>query len=337
MPCGGSSGRSRVAAEQAVARGRIAPERLRRGGHVAVAHEGGLRRQVIEQRGHRIEEQGQVVLDSRGGDAVGDVAVDALLGRIALEHLAKARAELRAARVVEREFARRQHAHFVDGVKRALRVHVEAADRLDDVVIEVEPVGQLAARGKQVDQPAAHAELARRHHLRDVVVARDRHLLAQRLDVEPLALLEEERARREIGWRAQAHERGLRGDYGEVELAALDAVERRQPLRDEVLVRREAVVGQRLPVGQQAHAQLRREPRDFLDKALRVQRTRAHGENGLGARGKLGEGERIRRAGEPGRGRPAGKRIAKHAETNYTFLNSWSFYIDLRRSGSGGG
>ena len=65
------------------------------------------------------------------------------------------------------------------------------------VVEEIEPVGQRGAHREQVDQPAAHAELAGRDDLRDVRVAGERELRAQRVDVEPLALLQEERVRRE--------------------------------------------------------------------------------------------------------------------------------------------
>ena len=41
------------------------------------------------------------------------------------------------------------------------------------VVEEVDPVGQGGAHREQIDQPAAHAELAGRYHLGDVGVAAD--------------------------------------------------------------------------------------------------------------------------------------------------------------------
>ena len=50
----------------------------------------------------------------------------------------------------------------------------------------------------------------------------------------------------------------------------LDAPERRQPLRDQVFVRREGVVRQRFPVGEDGDAQRRREERDLVGEALRV-------------------------------------------------------------------
>ena len=49
-------------------------------------------------------------------------------------------------------------------------------------------------------------------------------------------------------------------------------MERREPLRDEVLVRREVIVGQRFPVGQQRDGKARREPRQLVGEPLRGQR-----------------------------------------------------------------
>jgi hypothetical protein len=47
-------------------------------------------------------------------------------------------------------------------------------------------------------------------------------------------------------------------------------VERGEALGDEILVRREGIVRQRFPVGQEAHARFRGEESDFLRKALGV-------------------------------------------------------------------
>ncbi len=65
--------------------------------------------------------------------------------------------------------------------------------RLDLVAEEIEPVGQRGAHREQVDQSAADAEFAGRDDLRHVRVAGERELRAQRIDVELLALLQEER------------------------------------------------------------------------------------------------------------------------------------------------
>jgi hypothetical protein len=145
-----------------------------------------------------------------------------------------------------------------------------------------------------------------------VLVARGPELHAQLFQVEALALLEEEGVPGDIGGRAQAHQRGGRGHHRDIELAALDAVERGEALGHQVLVRRELVVGQRFPVGQQAHAQRRREPGDLLDQALRIQRGRRDHRQRLFAGREPREDERIRRAREPGVAPAGGKRIAVH-------------------------
>ena len=129
-------------------------------------------------------------------------------------------AEAGLRRLVERELARGQQPHLVHLVDGALGVHVEAADALDDVVVELDAVGQRAAHGKEVDQAAAHAVLAGRDDLRDVRVAGGHELAAQLLGREARALLEMERARGEVLDRREAVERGRDRNDRDVERAA---------------------------------------------------------------------------------------------------------------------
>ena len=168
-----------VAALQLQPRARLAPEVLDRARHVVVQRDAAALRKVVEQRRSRFEEQRQVVLDAGGRHAVGNVPVQGFLRRIAFEQLAPAAAEARAACLVERKLARRQQPDFLHRVERALRVDVERLDRLDELVIQVEAVGQRAARRKQIDQPAAEAEFSRRYDLGDVLVAGDDKLSLQ--------------------------------------------------------------------------------------------------------------------------------------------------------------
>ena len=72
-------------------------------------------------------------------------------------------------------------------------------------------------------------------------------------------------------------------------------MQRREPFRDEVLVRRERVVRQRLPVGQEAHARVRREIGDFDGEALRIDGARAQNRQ---KRHLFAESEVIARDGE---------------------------------------
>jgi hypothetical protein len=260
-----------------------------------------------------------------GGHAVRNVAVEAFLGRVAFEQLAPAAAEARAPGVVEREFTRRQHADLFHAVERALRVDVEGLDRLDHVIVEIEPVGQGAARWEEIDQAAAEAEFAGRHHLGHVLVAGHRELLAEFLQRDALARFQEKGAAGEVSGRTKPHQRGRRRHHRDVEFAALDAIKRRQALRHQVVVRGKLVVGQGFPVRQQAYAQLRREPLDLFHQALRV-------ECGGGDQRKrmalllrqAREGQRIGGAGKPGVASTGGKRIAVHqkrAGYNYIVLN----------------
>jgi len=225
-----------VAALQLEPRARLAPEVLDRARHVVVQRDAAALRKIVEQRRGRFEEQRQVVLDAGGRHAAGNVPVQGFLRRIAFEQLAPAAAEARAARLVERKLARRQQPDFLHRVERALRVDVERLDRLDELVVQVEAVGQRAARRKQIDQPAAEAEFSRRYDLGDMLVAGDDKLSLQGIQRKFFSRFEEKRVRCDIGGRAKAHQRGRRRHDGHVELAALDAVQRRQPLRHQVLM-----------------------------------------------------------------------------------------------------
>src|SRR5438270_10380263 len=94
--------------------------------------------QIVEERRRLLEEERQVVLDARRRNAVGHIAIQALLRGISLEELAPAAAEARAPGLVERELPRRKHADFVHRVERALGIDVESLDGLDVDVVEVE-------------------------------------------------------------------------------------------------------------------------------------------------------------------------------------------------------
>jgi len=264
----------------------------------------GILRQIVEQRGGGIEEQRQVILDAGRCDAVGNVLVECHARGVALEGFAEAQAEMRAARLVEREFACRQGADLRYRIKRALAVGVESADAFDFLVEQVDAERQCRAHREQVDKTAAHAEFARRHHLGDMLVAGQGELGAQLVERQTLAFLQEESVGSQIGRRRQPGQCRGRRRQQHVAGAKRDRVERRQAFRNQVLVRREIIVGQRLPVGQQMHAQFRRKPGDFLQQALCVQRAgRQHRQQAGRLRAlrrlrQLCDGKRVGRAGQ---------------------------------------
>ena len=158
------------------------------------------------------------------------------------------------------------------GYRLRWRVGVEGADRIDLVAEQVHAVGHQRAHREQIDQPAAHRVFARRHHLAHMAVAGQRELRLQRGLVQPHLLLEVEGVAGHEAGRCQPRQRGGGGQQHHVEFATAHAPQRGQALGDQVLVRREAVVGQRLPVGEQRHAQLGREERQFVHQPLRVGR-----------------------------------------------------------------
>jgi hypothetical protein len=266
-----------VVLQETVALARVGPEARQRRVDLAVQHQRGAGAEVVEQRGGLLEEERQVVLDARGGDAGAEVLVDAALGRVAVELFAPARAEGRARGVVEREFAARQQTHLGHRVQAALTVGVEGADRVDLVAEQVHAVGHGRAHREQVDQAAAHRVLAGRHDLTHVRVACERELRLQRGLVELVLLLELEGGRGEERGRRQARQRGRGRQQHHVHvLRRPQAPQRGQALADQVLVRAEGVVGQGLPVGKRGDAQPRREERQLVGQALSVGRLGGH-------------------------------------------------------------
>ena len=182
----------RVPREEAMPFAGLVPEALDGGLDGAVHDDHGVRRQVVEQRRRLFEEQRQEVLDALRRDAVADVLVDARSARIAFDPVAPAAAERLPRRFVDRELPARQQADVRDRIQAALRVRIERPDRLQPVIEQVEPVRQRRTHREQVEQSAADRELARRDHLRNVLVAGKHELGPQRLDVHLLALAEEE-------------------------------------------------------------------------------------------------------------------------------------------------
>jgi hypothetical protein len=246
----------------------IAPEPLDCGLQAGLRADDRVGRQVLGDERGLLEEQRQVVLDAGCRHALRDVLVGAAAGGVPLERLAKFAAEPRLAFLVQRELARRQQPHLAHLVNRALAVHVEAADALHHFVVELDTVGDRAAHGKEIDQSAAHAVFAGRHHLGHVGVAGGDELGAQGTGRESRALLEKKRAGGEVLDRREAVERGGDRDDNRVEIALHQLVERGEPARNQVLVRRELVVGQRFPVGEEVDLEALLKERDFLEQPL---------------------------------------------------------------------
>ncbi len=206
--------------------------------------------------------------------------------------------EERACLVVERKLAAGQQPNLIDLVDRALRVDIERAQRLDLVVHEIDAIRQRAAHREEVDQTAAHAVFAGRHDLRHAAVAGERELCTVAFDVESIAFLQEEGPAGEILCGSKAVESCRDGHHDDVERPLHHLVERREPVRDEILVRRDPIVGQRLPIGQLVYAQARCEPWDLLREPMGVAGTCRENHDALSGLHQLGECERIAGSGE---------------------------------------
>ena len=215
-------------------------------------------RQVVEQRRGALEEQRQPGLDAPGHHALADFAVDAAARRIAGELRAVALAEGLDAGRVGGEFARGHQADRLRRALRALAVCVEQADGFHFVVEQVDAEGLLAAHREQVDDRAAHRVLALRLHFRHGLVARGDQPLAERVWRQFVANADVEAPALEPGPRRQALDQRIGGGDDDPARQARQGIERREPRRQDFLVRREGVVRQHLGVGQVRHRQARR-------------------------------------------------------------------------------
>ena len=143
----------------------ILAKALQHGFQLAVQHHQGCFAQVIKHGGGVLEKQREVVLDTRRGNAIAHVFVNAAAGRVAVQKFTPTAAKQGAGCVVHWELAARQQAHFGHGVEAALGVGVEGADRVDFLIEQIHPVGHQGAHREQINQTAAHGVFARTHHL----------------------------------------------------------------------------------------------------------------------------------------------------------------------------
>ena len=206
--------------------------------------------QVVEERGRRLEEQRQVVLDAgrqlRVGDGAIDRAASGLDGKVLAEPFAK---ELDR-RLVERKFARRQDFDFVGLACRELRLRVERSQCFDLVVEQVDAHRRRAAGREHVEHGAAHGELTGLGDLLHAQIAMLAQALRHLRGIEPVADGERQRARDdELRRRQPLEQRAGLEDQG-LGLAAREPVQREQAVGEQILRRRDGLVRQRLVVGE---------------------------------------------------------------------------------------
>ena len=187
--------------------------------------------------------------------------VDRIAGRGGAEQFAIGRAEALDAVLVEQGLGGGQQGEAVDPVDAALGGGIEAAHALDLVAEEIEAQRLLLAGGEEVDQAAAHRELAGIAHRLGAAIAIGLEQGREPLDVDPLAgrepgdeLADAERGQRPLGGGVDGGDEELR-----LRRLALQRVQGGEPLGGRAQRGRAAVVGQAIPGREGQHLQLRRE------------------------------------------------------------------------------
>ena len=242
-----------VVAALFVARLDLLAKLLGRRRHALVEDHQGGRRQVVEEGRGAVEEKRQVVLDARRTEAFADVVVHRRVGRLALEALPPALAEGGDRLLVQRKFARRQQPHLLHDAGGDLGFRIEGPDGVDLLVEQVEPEGRLAAHGEEVDERAAHGEIAVLCHLRTGAVTGGLQPAAEALAIEAIAGPQAEAVAGDERQRTHPmHQRVQRGDDHPAAQVGKPR-QQRQAIGDDVLVGRELIVGQRLPAREQLH------------------------------------------------------------------------------------
>ena len=100
------------------------------------------------------------------------------------------------------------------------------------------------------------------------------------------------------GGRRHAGDGSGGGNDQDVAFATSNRIERCQALRDQILVRRETVVGEGFPVGKMVGAQLRRKPGEFFDQPLRIRGLGGDHQQEASAGRQFGDGQGIGRTGD---------------------------------------
>ena len=222
--------------------------------------------QIIEQRVHLVVEQRQPVLHAGMAAAFAHRFVQHVVALGGAERRDIAGAELADRLGGELEFGDRHEvepAHVEHG---ALRLRIEAADRLQRVAEEIEPHRQVHARREQVEDAAAHRIVARLAHGRGADEAVELQPLHDARHAQHVAGRGGERLLANQILRRHALQHRIDGGEQHRRLVAPgDAREPRQrghALRHDAGVRRYAVIGLAVPGGKLQHLEVGREECD---------------------------------------------------------------------------
>ena len=218
-------------------------------------HEGPFRK-IVEQGVQFVEEQRQVVFEAGRGDAVADIAINRALPGIYVETVLETSPEAADRGRIERKLAPRQQAYLLNPFPRPLGFRVEAAQGFDFFVEQVDADRFRAAHGKQIDHGTAYGELGVVEHGIDRGITRGNQLSAELLDRQPLADSQIQAVGGHMISRRQTQQQPGHGKHQDALLQQGKPVQGRQALGNDVLVRREVIVGQGFPVRQAEYGQI---------------------------------------------------------------------------------
>ena len=227
----------------------LIPESLRGVVHVLVEDGQGGVGQVVEKGCRALEEERQVVLDAGGTASFAHFAVDGTVLGVALETGAPGAPEASDRALGQGKLPRGKEAHALEALHGALGFRIEGADAVHLVVQQIDAQGMGGAARIEVEEGAAHRELAVVHDLPDAPVAEALEAGACLVEIQAFARSQHHAAAvDEVGGRQAAHQGGDGDDQGAA-AACRQPIQSGQTFGDDVLVRGEQVVGQGLPVG----------------------------------------------------------------------------------------
>ena len=260
------------------------PQAVHRRRRIVHVDENAVRRQILEQVGGSIEEQGQEIFDSAGCDSRTDVAINRLFREIAGESQPVAAAELAHRFGIQRRLARGEQLDAIQLVQGALRVRIEAADAVDVAIQHVDSIGGLGSHGEDVDQRAADGEFTVCDDLGDGGISGQGQLRTQRSQVQALADVNLEGVGLDVAARGQSLQQGVDRDQPDAAAGARQLCQGCEPRRGDIRVRREAVVGQGLQIGK--HPDVETGPgkeSNFVPQGLCIARILRNDDEGSGA------------------------------------------------------
>ena len=151
---------------------------------------------------------------------------------------------------IRRELMGGQQINGVHFLQRALGVGVEHAQAVDLIIEEIQTIRLVAAHWIEIQQRTARRVFAVLHHLIDMTVTGSVKLHAQGIARQALAFFHHQRMAVQIAVRTDALHQGIHRHNQHAALHGGELIQRRQARGDDLLVRRETVVGKRFPVGQ---------------------------------------------------------------------------------------